>query len=393
MLQRWRWDQGRLGYFLFDNIKAMALTLVGLDGTTLKLTDGDLLRAPLIQSTQLPFKPAHYTVWRNYKRVFECSLLATQINGRLCVSDICRSIADPESTIDADEYLSLHLSRFRYPFPAFVNEAAGATVTYPFSAILKFLIAQLSVVEEASVSPEMVISWLIGNKCTGLEEDSFYQNITPTTHQLGGDDIRQIREMLIFISQLSALKWHNGRLILDISVRDLTSIQTLRQLANPVYSTPKPLPGEDFMAITTLSNRVYQPLVIPSRELLTDELFTEGKRTRVTHIKIERSPLLRRFFLQKYPEPICDMCQANMRIRYPWTKSLIEVHHLLPLSSTLTVHNSGTSLDDVVGLCPNCHRSVHSFYKLWLDDKQSDDFRSHVEARAVYAEAKSSIVL
>ncbi len=362
MITKWRWDQGRLEYFQFDNIKAIASCLVGMDGVQINAPGADPVGDALMSTTGLTFKkPPDYRVWRNYKRVFECSLLATQAGGRLYVSDICKEIVKVGRTIDVDEYLSIHLPRFRYPFPAFEPETGGLNTVYPFSAVLKFLIAKLQLGHDPSVSHLEVSTTLIGNKCTGQEDLSFYQKLLPTSYSLSGDSLRQIRELLIFMSQLSVLKWDDNRLTLDILGSDDVSIQGLLQLANPVITIVNTLPAQDFMSITALKASTYKPLIIPSRESAVDEIFTEGKRTRVTHIKIERSPLLRRFFLKENPVPICDMCETNTKLRYPWTDNLIEVHHLLPLSSTIKVSSSGTSLRDVIGLCPNCHRSVHSF--------------------------------
>lgn len=78
---RWRWDQGRLPYFQFENICRMANVLCGIDGISLR-TREDLLRRPLETYTELPFAPAHYKVWRNYARVFQCAMLATEIDGK-----------------------------------------------------------------------------------------------------------------------------------------------------------------------------------------------------------------------------------------------------------------------------------------------------------------------
>ena len=91
--------------------------------------------------------------------------------------------------------------------------------------------------------------------------------------------------------------------------------------------------------------------------------------------------------------PICNMCTCDMRHRYPWTDNLLEVHHLLPLSSAITITGEGTSLEDVVGLCPNCHRSVHVYYKRWFEKNLVNDFFSKDEAREVYQSAKREIQL
>ena len=97
-------------------------------------------------------------------------------------------------------------------------------------------------------------------------------------------------------------------------------------------------------------------------------------------------------FLAANPQPICNMCTCNTQERYPWTKNLIEVHHVLPLSSSLGITSKGTSLADVVGLCPNCHRSVHLFYNQFLKQKRLEDFKDKSQAIEVYELAKRKIV-
>jgi len=82
-----------------------------------------------------------------------------------------------------------------------------------------------------------------------------------------------------------------------------------------------------------------------------------------------------------------------MKIRYPWTLNLLEIHHILPLSSSLAMSSKGTSLEDVVPLCPTCHRSVHNYYKVWLNGSSKVDFTDKLEASEVYSEAKRLIVL
>lgn len=47
MPQIWRWDQGRLSYFNFDNLRRIASVLVQLEGVELNLRDLDPLRTPL----------------------------------------------------------------------------------------------------------------------------------------------------------------------------------------------------------------------------------------------------------------------------------------------------------------------------------------------------------
>lgn len=56
----------------------------------------------------------------------------------------------------------------------------------------------------------------------------------------------------------------------------------------------------------------------------------EGNRKRTEHFRIERSPLLKRYYKQAYPEPVCRACGKNMQSVYPWTGYMLDVHHLLP---------------------------------------------------------------
>lgn len=168
---RWRWDQGRLDYFQFENIRAIARVLNALGGLNLNTSD-DLLRNPLEMNTELPFAPVHYKVWRNYARVFQCSMLATKFDGRLVVSELCQNLSgkDPFSS---DEYLNFVFSHFQYPYPAFEGYNTMELPVFPFIAILKFLVAKAG----NPISLDNVFRYIIGNNCSGLEDIFYYRNL------------------------------------------------------------------------------------------------------------------------------------------------------------------------------------------------------------------------
>jgi len=387
-MNHWRWDQGRLEYFLFDNLRAIAVCLADLDGIEINPPSADPLRPVLESGTGLPFSPSHYRLWRNYARVFGCSLLATKAGKHLVVSDFCQKIADG-TLANADDYLNLLIQRFRFPSPIFESYDPSEPVAYPFVALLKYLQSRAEKEPYPSVTIDEVFSCVIGNGCTGLETAGFYQNLRPTSHRAVGDQERQVREMLLVASQFSFLKWANKRLCLDASF-DLKSL-----LAALSLSTAPPLADrtEEFIGQTKLTALPALLLLKQHTEMPTDFLFTEGKRTRATHLKIERSPLLRKIYFEKHPQVRCDMCALEPRKRYPWTDNLLDIHHLLPLASGVAVTLAGTSLADIVPLCPNCHRSVHAFYKNWLNARQATDFKNTAEARAVYGEAKQNVLI
>ena len=60
----WRFDQGRLDYLQFDEIKRIALALAGINGIPKPNVDDDILRQVLSNYSPRPFAPANYTVWR-----------------------------------------------------------------------------------------------------------------------------------------------------------------------------------------------------------------------------------------------------------------------------------------------------------------------------------------
>jgi len=387
----WRWDQGRLLYFQFDVLKQIASVL---NGVSLSEKGFDPLRFPLEEKTGMPFSPSNYKVWRNYKRVFECSFLATTINDKLQITDFCQEIIKKDGLIsDIDDFLCLYIPRFRFPFPAFQEFSPNDSPIYPFCAILKFLLAKRQFAQEAFISIDEVFSIIIGNNCTGLEPLEFYLNLKPQSINIIGDQKRQVREMLIFASQLTILKWYNNHLFLDISDRDIETASISEKLITPIIIPISHSREEDYLRLTKITDKLIVSTRLQSRETATDELFIEGKKKRVTHLKIERSPFLRKMFVECNPLPICHMCGTNMTIKYPWTNYLIEIHHVLPLSSSLGITTKGTSIDDIVGLCPSCHKGVHIYYRNWLNDYKCEDFESKNQAKHIYLQAKNAVVL
>jgi hypothetical protein len=114
----WRWDQGRLLYFQFDILKSIASVLVKFDGVDIRACEPLFRKTLMDDDTGMPFAPTHYTVLRNYKRVFECAFLATVVDGKLMVSDYAKELAKNNSNfLNADDFLLSYINRFRFPFP------------------------------------------------------------------------------------------------------------------------------------------------------------------------------------------------------------------------------------------------------------------------------------
>lgn len=381
---RWRWDQGRLDYFQFDNIVRMARVLSTMDGVMLNSHE-DVLRMPLMQGTGLPFAPSHYKVWRNYARVFACSMLATQVNHRLVVTDLCRKLAEDPAVLTSDQYFNFVFSHFTLPYPAFDGYNPHVSTSFPFVAIVKFAFARGG----NGVSLEDVFSYVVGNGCTGLEDLSFYLTLHPTDRRPVGDEKRQVREMLVFMGQVSYLKWFDGRLFSDSE-----NVHPIFRAITPAVRTERRSTGiEEFLSQTSTGSvvdRARLDVVLAERE---EPKFSvvEGRRVFGTHGKLERSPLVRKMFFRLHPDLICDACGVDTHQMYPWTDNILELHHVLPLSATINVNGTTTSLDDMVPLCPSCHKSIHVFYRIKLDEWGVEDFGSKKMAKDVYQMAKGEI--
>lgn len=389
----WRWDQGRVLYFQFDVIKEIAKVLVKFENRNINDDSvNEELRSLLMENVGMPFLPNNYKVNRNYARVFQCAMLARNEEG-LVVSDLCKLLSKDDSLIsNCDDYLYEVVKRFRYPFPAFQDYDTDTPRVYPFCAVIKYLIALREKGNEAKVNIEDVCSYIIGNSCTGLEDIDFYKQLKPTGFCEEGDGIRQIREMLAFISQLSFLKAFGGYLYLDVNGND--DVQNiLDNILQPISNSALANRTEEFCQLTRFSHHI----ILPARKItkaplsIPDIEFAEGKKIRVQHLRIERSPLLRKFYMIAHPEPLCAACDMHIQEKYPWVDYMLDLHHLLPLASVVRISNEGTSLDDMVGLCPSCHRAIHTYYRKWLKSNQQDDFKSKQEAMSVYLEAVREI--
>lgn len=381
----WRFDQGRLDYFNFDEIKRMAHALSNIDGVLKPDIHNDVLRYELLKYSQRPFAPNNYTVWRNYKRVFACALLATEVNGHIVTTELCKYINAHE--IDADDYFAFFARKFYYPSPIFEGYNMNDQQIFPVSAILKYMFAKFLHYGHNNISVEEIGSFLIANNVTGLEPLQYYENLIPK--EFNGD-LRQIRELVRFISQFSFLKWDNPHLFFDVF--DKSEMVNIINRLEPIVNIRNSDPGLELLNLCSgYFNSTLGDYTIQRMESL-DREFSEGNRIRVTHIRTERSVKLKDFYFKYTNTPeVCNMCGLNTHLKYPWAQYIIEIHHLLPLSSPARVESRVTSIQDITGICPTCHRAIHKYYNNWLLNNGKSDFESRNEAYAVYQEAKRNI--
>ncbi len=387
----WRWDQGRVVYFQVDVMREIAKVLVVFDNQDINdPAVNDVLAATLRERVGLPFAaPEDYKINRNYGRVFQCGLLARYDGHRLQVSDICRLLAVETSLLsDGDSYLLEVMRRFRYPFPAFEDYDAQQQRVYPFCAVLKYLISLLSMGQEPKARLSDICRFVIGNGCTGLEPLETYQHLSPTDYVPSKTELRQLREMMSFISQLSFLTIFDGYLYLDVA-DEAEAWQILQSGVVPLPVAPQTDRTAEFRQLGRWSDQLaILPQSTQKSQWQPDAQIAEGRRVMVQHFRIERSPLLRKFYKAAHPDPICEACGLHVQQKYPWVGYMLDIHHLLPLASAM---QQGTTLSDIVGLCPSCHRAIHSYYRRWLKANSQKDFNDRQEAMAVYLEAVKEV--
>lgn len=389
-MHNWRFDQGRLQYFQFDEIKKIAQALNALDGTKKPASDEkDVVREVLAKFSGLPFLPNDYTVWRNYGRVFEIMLLATSTNDHIYATDLCKSIAADPDDLDSDDYLANFSQNFYYSSPIFADYESAASRVYPCLAIIKFLISEFIVKGKDYVTIDEICMYLVPNNLTGHEDIQFFANLKPGNYT---DDPRQLRELVRFISQFSFLKWENPKLFIE--ARDKSELLAIEKLMSPRISqiyADRTAAILDMGASVGAAAKLFGSITLTANDH-NDVEFTEGAKIRVSHVRAERSNKLRNFYFKKIPHAhVCRMCELDTAQKYPWASHVIELHHLLPLSSPIRVEQNITSLKDLVGLCPSCHRATHKFYSRWFFETKMKDFSSYEQAMDVYNSAKAQV--
>lgn len=386
----WRFDQGRLDYFRFDEVRKIAKALHAINQQNRpSAKDIDIVRMSLSHETNLPFAPNTplYPVWRNYGRVFKCLLLATDYNGLICTTDLCENLVNNDE-LSCDDYLLHFSTHFYYPSPAFSGYQPSENRIFPVLAIIRTLISKY---KETGMNyleiNEIVYKIASNNNINGVNHISFSQLLED--RNAIKYDPRQIRELVKFISQFSFLYWHDNKLFLD-----MTDSNELKLLENQLIANIQPQEKIDSLEIIKLGKTNNNFMVINHNFSLSndDQIFSEGSKIKITHLVTERNTTLRKLYFSKTKNfPICCMCGLDTKKSYEWSEHIIEVHHLLPLSSPIRVEDGTTSLKDLVGICPTCHRATHKYYTFWLKSHQQKDFSSYEEAHFVYEEAKSKV--
>lgn len=387
----WHWDQGRLAYFQFDALRQISAFVVLND---FKTTD----RATVAAATGLPFAaPSNYSPWRNYSRILKLCLLVSEVNGIAQPTPVAVILAQA-GMVTCDEYFHFLCSAFTEPSPALEKWRRDAEFRYPLLFSLKYVLTKVAINQSPVSSLDEIIGAYRTSGYKGTEDDEEFISIIRSDisdyenagRSINNDLRRQARESLKVISQISYLHTRGSEIIVSLNQADAHAIFQDLSAVEGVRAQDREAEIRRLAALfrdgsTSISFEYPNTIV----EEVVESGFREGNKVKKTHVTIERNTRLRREFFATRPTAICDVCQLNTAKTYPWTERIIDLHHLLPLSSGTRVEARGTTFDDLVPVCPNCHRAIHRFYDIWLDSNNKKDFKDTGEARAVYHEMKA----
>lgn len=386
----WHWDQGRLPYFQFDALRSIAAAALSHDLKAIQ-------RPTLVALTDLPFAaPETHSVWRNYSRVMKLCLLVYEKGGVAVATPVAYLLAT-DQTFTCDEYFHFIAQATSDPSPALRGWDAEAQLRFPLLFALRYVHVANSRWERNGIPIDEILGAYDLSGFNGNESDDDISNfmasypaeaLANAGYQIDDRPRRQARESLIVLSQLSYLNVQNHILFVDLPAdNSLTISRALRGISGPSAENP----NDEISRLAGLVSQ--QSFNFLDGGHLEDKFentgFTEGTKVHKTHIVIERNANLRKEFFAQRATAVCDFCAQDTAKRYPWTEGVIDLHHLLPLSSGVQAGSlAGTSLDDIVPVCPTCHRAVHRFYNSWLSDRDYSDFLSIAQSKSVYKEAK-----
>jgi len=97
----------------------------------------------------------------------------------------------------------------------------------------------------------------------------------------------------------------------------------------------------------------------------------EGRVTQVTVRQFERSASIVRQKKASANSLACEICGIDFSKTYENGEGFIECHHIHPIA--LSKGERSTTLDDLILICPNCHRMAHRHINQWLRENDPED--------------------
>jgi hypothetical protein len=386
----WHWDQGRLAYFQFDVLRRAAHFCLHNDFAKAS-------RSELQAAIGLNFNAGPNAPWRNYARIFKAMYIMAGVNGTAVPTAIAERLAVP-GNVTADEYFHFVIQATTEPSPALSGYRFDAAFRYPLLFALRYILVKATQ-GLIITSFDEIIGGYSKSGFIGTEDDTAFITLLGNENEFAdhgketnGDLRRQARESLQrTVCQVSYLHLQNQSISASIHSSDAkAAFDELYGISGPF------LPDADqeilrraslFKDGSVLDFFDYPRTVVSD---LVQAGFEEGRRVERTHLVIERNAGLRREYFSRFDPRQCDMCRLDTKATYPWTNSILDLHHKLPLAAGTQVEAKGTVLSDLAPVCPTCHRAIHRFYSTWLSDSGLKDFENNDQAHHVYNLVKTN---
>jgi predicted HNH restriction endonuclease len=262
------------------------------------------------------------------------------------------------------------------PGPIFKSdEAEPGCITG--SALVKILMTR------GKTDYRTLLSILSNNLITGHESEAEMASkiSTKNPQTKSSDEVRQFREYIHFLAQGTFIAeddeaaWVRG-LSWPLDTFSPIEFKTSGDEERDILELGK-LPSSSFKYIPSIGIDEY-----------LDILVSEGKATTHTTTRYERSPELRAAYQAKHGINLsCDICGIVPKSLYKTKSEVIELHHVMPLSSLQEEAENG--INDLVSLCPTCHKAIHARYSQHLKSLSRTYFADKEEAWRLYSELKT----
>ena len=172
----WRFDQGRIEYFQFDEIRKIAKYAVAHD---------------LLSSIRKLPNNAAYRPWRNYSRVFKTAMLVANIDGEAKPTKVAHILAQDGLTT-SDDYFHFLAQVFTDPHPSFQEWAPTDKPRFPLLFAIKFMLARAAQ-GQTKTSYNEIVGAYVESGFDGDEDQTEFLDLASKDWDYD-DDPRQARE-------------------------------------------------------------------------------------------------------------------------------------------------------------------------------------------------------
>lgn len=216
----WSWEQGRLEYFQFDELRKVARFGLGND---LRMAN----RSDLEAAVGLAFPPDHdaYRPWRNYGRLFQIAMIAIpQGNDGARLTELGRLLAE-DGKVTTDEYLHFLAQATTEPSPALSKWSHAEPLRYPLLFALRFILARATQGQPATDIADIINSYQQSGFRGDEDQEAFLRVLNAhNSRPLHRAEARQSAESVKVLAQLSYLTATRSQVTVSLTPSDAAAL-------------------------------------------------------------------------------------------------------------------------------------------------------------------------